>query len=40
MTAQSPEERKVAEEYQQLNKDHVALVMHYYDVSDEKRQHE
>ncbi len=37
---QSVEERKVAEEYQMLNKNHTAMVMEYYEILDEKRQHE
>ena len=40
MAGQSAEERKVMEEYQQMNKEHVGMVMHYYDIADEKRQHE
>ncbi len=40
MAGESAEERKVVEEYQQLNKEHVGMVMHYYDIADEKRQHE
>lgn len=40
MANQSQEERDVQEAYQKLNKEHVAQVMQFYDVEEDKRQHE
>ena len=40
MANQSAEERQVAEEYQRLNKEQVGIMMQFYDIADEKRQHE
>ena len=40
MEAKKAEETKVMEEYQQLNNQHVKVKMLYYEIAEEKRQHE
>ena len=40
MATPSGEEKQVTEEYQKLNKEQVNMVMHMYELADEKRQHE
>ena len=40
MEAKKVEETKVMEEYQKLNNEHVRVIMLYYDIAEEKRQHE